>query len=178
MKIIVIRHGKVNMKWRNWSTSKQYDEECFHYDEASLHKVDKKVDFDTPKTIYISTLKRTKETAEMLFGERDYTITELINEVPLRSSFNSKINLPVWFWNVTGRIQWLLGDDRQLESKKETENRVDIFIKRLITANDDCVIVTHGFYMQTFTKRLKYQGFKLQKKRIRYSNLDEVVAIR
>lgn len=178
MNIIVIRHGKVDMKWRRMSTSIQFDEDCSHYDEAPLHKVDKIVDFDIPKAIYISTLKRSKKTAEALFGERDYTITKLINEVPLRSSFNSRVNLPLWLWNAMGRIQWLFGDDRQLESKKETENRADKFIKRLLTANEDCVIVTHGFYMQTFVKRLKFHGFKIQKKRISYSNLDEFIAIR
>ena len=59
--------------------------------------------------------------------------------------------------------------------------KVDMKWRRMSTSiqfDEDCAIVTHGFYMQTFVKRLKYHGFKIQKKRISYSNLDEIVAIR
>lgn len=40
--------------------------------------------------IYISELSRTRDTAEILFPDRDYIASELINEVPLRSSFDTK----------------------------------------------------------------------------------------
>jgi hypothetical protein len=62
---------------------------------------------------YISTLSRTRETAQNIFGVQDYIATDLINEVPLSACFNTEAKLPLLFWNITGRIQWYFNDDRQ-----------------------------------------------------------------
>ena len=36
MRAIIIRHGKVDFKWKNWSTSEQFVMDCRKYDKASV----------------------------------------------------------------------------------------------------------------------------------------------
>lgn len=43
----------------------------------------------------------------------------LINEVPLKSSFDTKMNVPLWFWNLVGRLQWFINCRKQLNITKD-----------------------------------------------------------
>ena len=36
MKIIIIRHGKVNYNWNKWYNSEGFDQVCREYDEAPI----------------------------------------------------------------------------------------------------------------------------------------------
>lgn len=103
------------------------------------------------QTIYISSLQRSRETAEQLFGERDFISTKLIDEVPLWASVTSNKKLPLIFWNVSGRLQWFLNIHSQKEGRKETVYRAERFIEmikqafqishtRLCYSNGECVI--------------------------------------
>lgn len=105
MNVVVIRHGKVDFKWRNWSTSEQFDMDCKKYDKAPVKPFLVEIPKKTSKKIYISSLSRSRETAIQIFGERDFIITNLIDEVPLHSSVESKVKLPLLFWNISGRLQ-------------------------------------------------------------------------
>lgn len=42
MKVVLIRHGKVNFRWKSWYTSDQFDEACVLYDKLykSLDKLE------------------------------------------------------------------------------------------------------------------------------------------
>ena len=104
MKITIIRHGKVDMKWKKWYTCEQFDKDCSNYDSSPICLIDEKIENNIEDDIYISTLKRSRETAERLFGEKEFIETELLNEVPLKSCLNCKMSLPLWFWNIFGRV--------------------------------------------------------------------------
>lgn len=158
MKIMVIRHGKVNMKWRKLSTSRQFDMDCSNYDVSPLYPIDKKTESDIRADIYISTLKRTRDTAEALFGSREFIETKLLNEVPLKSFCDSRIPLPLWVWNIIGRLQWSMGSSRQPEGRKDTKKRADALIEELIQKNRDCVLISHGFFMMILIRELKQYG--------------------
>ena len=54
------------------------------------------------RIVIISSLNRSRDTARKLFGERHFRKTELIDEVPLKSGFDSARKMPLWFWNVLG----------------------------------------------------------------------------
>jgi hypothetical protein len=95
------------------------------YDDAPIFPLilgDSNIDY---QNIYISSLQRTKETANQLFGEKDFISTKLIDEVPLCASVVSNIKLPLTFWNVSGRLQWFLNIRLQKESRKETVYRAE-----------------------------------------------------
>ena len=121
-------------------------------------------------TVYISRLERSKSTALYLFGEAALKQTELLDEVPLRSSFDTELRLPLWFWNLTGRIQWFLNHPRQAEARRLTECRARKLVGKVSAAGEDCILVTHGFYMHTLVKEFKKAGFKTKQRRAYYQN--------
>lgn len=176
MKITIIRHGKVNMQWKKWCTSKQFDIECENYDSASIYPVNEDMAGNVSEDIYISTLKRSRETATQLFGEKEFLETGLLNEVPLKSCFHCKVKLPLWVWNVGGRMQWLFQRKRQVEKREETQKRADALIEKLVQMNRDCILVSHGFFMRTLLKELKKHGFAVDKEKLGFANLERVVA--
>lgn len=176
MKVILIRHGKVNMRWQKCYTSEAYDEACRIYDVAPILPVDCQRKDHCPETIYVSTLPRSRQTAEQLFGERAFTESKLLNEVPLRSFCDCKLSLPLWLWNVGGRLQWFWSGWRQKEGRAVTLRRARCLVNRLLQKNRDCILVTHGFYMRVLVKELKKQGCKIEKSQKGYENLAQIIA--
>jgi len=177
MKITLIRHGKVNMKWKKWYTSEQFDRDCAKYDSSPICPIDDKQE-GLWGEIYISTLQRSFHTAERLFGECEFTETELLNEVPLRSFCDSKISLPLWMWNVGGRLQWMMQSRRQPERKADTQKRAGQLVEKLIEQNKDCILVSHGFFMRTLLAELKRQGFCISKSGVGIANLAQITAVK
>jgi broad specificity phosphatase PhoE len=169
MVITIIRHGKVNHTWKKSCTSAEFDEECRLYDIAPIEDMSCARTYKAQK-VYISTLDRSYQTARQLFGEKEFAKTALINEVPLSSSFDTKIKLPLWFWNVTGRLQWFYNSKRQIETRKQTRKRAEEFVQELLHSNEDCAIVTHGFFMHTLISVMKKHGFKGDNTSMNYKN--------
>lgn len=175
MKVTIIRHGKVNMQWQKSYNSEGFDSDCKRYDELHIFPIIEKCTDDS-QVIYISELMRTYETAKYLFGEKEFLKNNLLNEVPLKSFMDSRFKLPTWLWNLAGRLQWLFNSSRQLETKKETIKRADLLILLLEERQEDCVLVTHGFFMRTLIGEFKKKGYKVTKKNgFGISNLDRIV---
>ena len=160
MKIVVMRHGKVHHKWKRWCTSKEYDEQCHLYDEAPLEERFIVMQGNSANPVYISTLRRSEDTAKQLFGDVKFIRSKLIHEVPLRSVFDTSLKLPVLFWNVAGRVQWFFCSSRQEETRKQTRERAEEFVMELIRNNQECAVVTHRFFMLTLIPMMEKHGFK------------------
>lgn len=178
MQAIIIRHGKVDFKWRNWSTSEQFDMHCRKYDKASVKPFLVEIPKNTSKRIYISSLSRSRETAIQIFGEQDFIVTKLIDEVPLHSSVVSKVKLPLLFWNISGRLQWLFNSHCQQECRKDTIYRAEQFVKILLQNEENCTIITHGFFMHILIDSLKKNGFFISNAKLQYSNGEYITAER
>lgn len=176
MKVVIIRHAEVDLTWSKRSTSEEFDAECRMYDEAPIKKNEYEIPQMEFQKIYISALPRTRATAESLFPDRKFTSTKLINEVPLGSSFDSKKKRPLWFWNVSGRLQWFINSPRQQEGKNETRKRARRFIKAIVNADEDCAVVSHGFFMHTLIQELKKSGFKVDNNHSKFKNGECVIA--
>lgn len=58
------------------------------YDEAPIFPLLSDGLWIDYKNIYISSLRRSRETANQLFGEKDFISTKLIDEVPLCAGMN------------------------------------------------------------------------------------------
>lgn len=176
MKITIIRHGKVDMQWPKRCNSQAFDAACKEYDMAHIENLDNPCRIEC-NDIYISKYLRSFETAEALFGSEDYIKMDHIGEVPLRSFADSKIQFPLWIWNVMGRLQWYFNFSRQQESRYATIKRADIVITELEERNKDCVLVTHGFFMKTLIHRLRKRGYIVNgQKMFGFSNLEMVTA--
>ena len=146
------------------------------YDEAPIFSSLSDVPQIDYQNIYTSSLQRSRETANQLFGKKDFISTKLLDEVPLCASVVSNKKLPLIFWNVSGRLQWFLNIHSQKECRKETIYRAERFIEIITKKNSDCIIVTHGFFMHTLLSQMKKQGFQISHMRFSYSNGECVIA--
>ena len=176
MKVIIIRHGKVDYDWKRMYNSREFDLACAQYDMAPIVEMSYDIPAIDVQKIYVSTLRRSLDTAKEIFGSRVFITSELLNEVPLASSFNCRIRLPLCFWNLTGRVQWLLNSSRQTEKRKDTTTRARKFIDLLDSSGCDSAIVSHGFYMHTLVKEMQKAGFTISKSKGNYKNGDYVLA--
>lgn len=178
MKIVIIRHAKVNMKWEKKYDSKQYDLACKKYDESEIVPISEIMSIkDSADMVYISDLPRSYETACQLFGRRDFCRTSLVNEVPSRSFKDTDKKYPLWIWKSVSRIQWFFNSKRQPETREETIIRARKTIELVENNNEDCFIITHGFYMRTLVKELRSKGYKIERKRkVGIANLDRIIA--
>lgn len=170
MKVLIIRHGKVDHQWPMRCTSFEFDKACEVYDKAPVADHAYKDPGNGYRRIYISRLGRSKETAKKIFGSREFTASGLLGEVPLRSSFDTELSLPLWFWNITGRLQWFAGSSRQTEGRTKTRKRARAFVKKIIEEDEDAAVVTHGFYLHTLLSEMKKAGFSMDKKQFHYKN--------
>ncbi len=187
--VTIIRHGKVNYTWKKRCSSAEFDEQCRLYDMAPIENMPKAADHRSdkayfsithdrgtrPDKVYISALDRSFQTAKMLFGNMTFSATDSINEVPLKSSFDTGLRLPLWFWNVSGRLQWLCNSGRQPETRHQTKDRAELFVQKIEKAGGDYAIVTHGFFMHTLIAVMKQHGFKPDKVRLNYQNGEAII---
>lgn len=165
MQIIVMRHAKVAYKWHKMSTAEIFHKDCVSYDHAPL-SVTHTLPIDVSvEHIYVSSLRRSQETAALLFPQSQVEVTSLLDEVPLNASCQLKIKMPLYFWYATGRWQWLRNHPRQKEGSRQTRERARCLIAILKKKNQDCLLVTHGFFMQTLKAELKKQGFQEKKEK-------------
>ena len=185
MKVMIIRHAEVDFCWSRRCTSEGFDSDCSRYDIAPIKNCSSiagcrncsdPVGFEQLHRIYISELSRSFDTAEILFPDHDYTVSGLINEVPLRSSFDTKKNMPLWFWNISGRLQWFMNSPRQTEGINKTRERARQFVDMICYENIDCAVVTHGFFMHTLLNEMKKAGFRTNKSSAAYKNGEYVIA--
>ncbi|WP_417448594.1 histidine phosphatase family protein [Hominibacterium faecale] len=66
----------------------------------------------------------------------------------------------------------------QKESRKETLDRAEKFVEMIVEKEEDCVIVTHGFFMHTLIDCMKKQDFQISHTRSGYSNGECVIGKR
>lgn len=180
MMITIVRHEKVDMSWDKKYNSATYDLACSKYDECPIISGAKEnFETDNTKTVYISELSRTYETACKLFENRNFIKTPLLNEVPLRSFKDTENNYPLWLWDFMGRLQWLIQNKRQAEGKKETVARAKEMITLLEENKKDCYAITHGFFMRVFIRELKRQGYRIEKSsKLSIANMEKIIAVK
>ncbi|MBQ9870302.1 MAG: histidine phosphatase family protein [Eubacterium sp.] len=176
MKIVVIRHAEVDYCWSRKCTSEGFDSDCGEYDKASIKEVMYRIPRIKYQKIYISRLSRSRDTAVKLFPYDNYIETRLINEVPLRSSYDTKKRMPLWYWNASGRLQWFMNSERQVEGRNQTRKRARRFVMMINKENVDSVVITHGFFKLSLLHEMKKAGFRINKSSAKYKNGEYVIA--
>lgn len=176
-RITIIRHGKVNMKWPEKCSSAGFDRACEEYDLSDIEDIKTASVEVQADRVYVSKLSRSLNTARALFPNKEYRKMPEIGEVPLKSFKDTSKRLPLWVWNVLGRVQWFVGSPRQLEKRADTILRANKVIDICEQENEDCVLVTHGFFMKTLLKVLQKRGYRLfGDKGIKVENLQMIWA--
>ena len=119
MKVYLMRHFKVDFNWKKKYNSEEFDLACKMYDSNPIVSSRETLDFEVDK-VYISGLSRTSETANALGLTKKINMTDLLNEVPMKSFIDTPLRLPTSIWLVFGRLQWFLNKKRQPEIKAQT----------------------------------------------------------
>ena len=176
MKVVIIRHAEVDYCWSRRCTSEMFDSACRKYDLSPIKNVTYSIPQTVYQKIYVSELSRSKDTAKILFPNEEYFESQLINEVPLKSSFDTKMNMPLWFWNLTGRLQWFVNSRRQDEGHGKTRERAKEFVVMISNDDMDVAVVTHGFYMHFLLQEMKKAGFRMTGSSVKFKNGEYVIA--
>jgi broad specificity phosphatase PhoE len=159
MKIILIRHFKVDFKWKFAYNSVDYEKACMDYNNGNVIRANLNV--ITTGIIISSTMTRCIETTRLIFNKLPDNSSDLLREVPITPFVKTNVILPTFIWNIIGRIQWRFNSKNQPETFAESRSRVDNFIDAIISQNEDCVIVAHGWIIKLIISRLikdKFQG--------------------
>ncbi len=168
MRVLMIRHGRVDMPWAKKYNAKEYDLAWQHYDDCDILPVTGHMEIPREAKVYVSSFKRTHQTAEQYLGVKEYTVlSDLLDEVPLRSFADVKLRMRRRWLDVLGRIQWYLPLKRQPERRKVTRQRADRLIDYLEAQGDgNYVLVMHGFYMRTLGAMFRKRGYRIRNRRI------------
>ena len=125
--LILIRHAKVLFKWEKKYTAMGFAQAQADYDEAPIERISdsqlRSIRDRLPEDfeLYTSTLKRSIETAEMLFpGKTPIQLPEL-SEIPIYPYRDSDTALSLWRWLFWGRVQWFYNHPRQKRIKQTVE---------------------------------------------------------
>ena len=175
MRVVIIRHAEVDFCWSRRCASELFDSECRKYDLFPIKNVSYKIPKNVYRKIYVSEYSRSQDTAKKLFPNGEYFESGLINEVPLKSSFYTKVNMPLWFWNLTGRLQWFVNSGKQVEGRRQTRERAKEFVEMIGNDDMDVAVVTHGFFMHTLLKEMKKVGFKMTGASVKFKNGEYVI---
>ena len=146
MKIILIRHFKVDFNWNFAYNSIDYEKAIENYDSSKVIKADLAI--NTNEIVISSTMIRAVETTRFIFGKSPDIFSDLLREVPIKPFVKTSVILPTFIWNIIGRIQWRFNSKNQPETYMESRLRVDNLIDTIITKNEDCIIVAHGWIIK------------------------------
>ena len=158
MYVTLLRHHRVDHKWRKSCTSDEYAQEETAYAQAPI--IGRKFSLPLKYDYYMtSTLKRAQLTLLLIFGNIQFKPTPLLDEVPLAPFINTKHRLNVYIWLIMGRIQWFLNIKRQPETAKATYQRATQLVTRLKQMKKNCLLVGHGFFFRVLAAKLIQNGF-------------------
>lgn len=177
MKIVIIRHARVDYKWKFWCNSYEFNRSCDEYDRSSID-YSNKYNIKTDNPIYISELSRSYDTAKLIFGENKFIKMNLFNEVPIKAFTDKTIKLPLIIWRILGRIQWYMNSNNQIETKDTTYKRAKEAVDFLEKKNQDCFIICHACYMRVLLKELKYRGYTGYYSRVNIMNLQKFTLVK
>jgi broad specificity phosphatase PhoE len=159
MNIGLVRHFKVNCDTKMFMTSYDFEQWVKEYDTSNV--IENKFEIENIKwhKCFSSDLSRAIKTSKAIF-KGEIIKTQLLREVPISPICKTNLKLPYVFWCISGRIAWLFQHKSQVETKKDTQRRVNEFLDRIENeSNNNILIVCHGFFMHTFQKELKTRGF-------------------
>jgi broad specificity phosphatase PhoE len=148
------------MPKRKFYTPEDFSKAMIDYEHSPVIPKEINLDSINWEICYCSTIPRAVKTAEKIFC-KEIRFTNLIVEVPISPFTNRKLFLPSFWWHLGGRIAWYKNHDSQLEGRKDTLKRINLFVKELNDSeNEKILIVTHGFFMRIFVEELFKIGFK------------------
>jgi broad specificity phosphatase PhoE len=162
MYIGLVRHFKVDCTAQAFMTSDDFEKWVERYDISEV--IENKFETQNIKwdKCFSSDLPRAIRTSETIY-KGEIIKTHLLREVPLAPTCKIKFKLPHRFWCIFSRIAWNFHHKSQVETKKDTQKRINEFFNSLDTESDtNILIVCHGFLMKIIERELRSRGFRGQ----------------
>ena len=172
--LILIRHAKVLFNWKKKYTAAGFAAAQAAYDQAPIERI---TDLEIRRIrdalseqfeLYTSTLKRSIETAAVLFPDKTPIQLPELSEIPIYPYRDSDKEIALRRWLFWGRVQWFCNHLRQKRTKQTVEHEVADLIARM--HNKNVVIVGHAFQM-TVMLHILARHYPVQKP-LRIKNLD------
>lgn len=160
MKIILLRHYKVDIKHESWLNSEGYTKYCTDYNISPI--INQKPPVLPNYKLYSSYMQRAKDTA-FLATNREAEELEGVHEVTFNGFLKGKTKLPFLLWEILARIQWLMNSSKQKESLNMTRERISKAIDFLMEKNTDCIVVMHSIAIKVMSRELIKRGFNGKK---------------
>ncbi len=160
MKIILLRHYKVNIKHKSWLNSEEYSAYCNNYNISPI--INQEAPILPEYKLYSSSMERAKETARLATGREPEELAG-VYEVTFNGFLNGNIKLPFWLWELLARVQWYRNSSKQKESRKGTRERLNKASDFLIKKNKNCIVVMHSIAIKVMSRVLLAKGFKGKK---------------
>ncbi len=160
MKIGIVRHAKVNYRYKRFTTEITFTEGRKAYDTAqtAITKLEiKAADFPV---CYSSSQPRALQTANMIYPGPVIISDDLV-EVLSASFLLAKLNLPTLMRKIFSRIAWYFNFKMMPETRSQTMHRAERFVDMMLAEkNTDVLIITHGFFMFCLKRVLYRHGFR------------------
>ena len=159
MTVTLMRHYRVNIRWESRYTAQSYREAMRSYDNADV--LDQRLEPDGEyQHVITSALKRSRQTQAFLCGRRPSLQTELLNEVPLEPFTRDRRERSLQLWNTMARLQWLVNDPKQPETRRGTRARAREFVDAFLRDEGSYLVISHGFFLRILSRELRKRGFR------------------
>lgn len=160
-RIILLRHGEVDISNYKSISSTEFGKWIIQYDNADikssfLKKEEVREVLDDADILICSKLKRSAQSLG-IFNKVAFETSDIFNEAQLPYFNSSLLKLSPKVWLVFFRILWFFGYSGNSESYKNTKKRANIAAKKLIQLvqeNNTIVLVGHGIMNKLIQKEL------------------------
>ena len=177
-KIILLRHGEVNIKnYKNISANQfekwiiEYNNSDIEFESSSKNEIRNLL--NETDILICSNLKRSIQSIEV-FDKIPFETNDIFNEAELPHSNWNLLKLHPKVWLIFFRILWFFGYSQNCESYKETKQRVKKATKKLIELskqNQTIILTGHGIMNKLIQKELILQKWHIIKK-VKNTNWD------
>ncbi len=169
-KIILIRHGIVNINDNDKITAKEFGSWIQKYNSANIkdecnNKNEISKILNESNIIVCSSLKRSIQSIE-LFDKKASMTNTLFNEAQLPFRSFNFLTLKAKYWLTIFRILWFVGYSKNVESYNKSKIRAKAASSLLVELskdNNNIVLIGHGIMNKLISKELKALSYKISK---------------
>ena len=160
-KIILLRHGEVEIENYKYISANQFGKWIVKYNNADIKSLISSKDemkdlLNSADILICSNLKRSVQSVE-IFDKTPFKTDDIFNEAELPYSNWNLLKLNPKVWLIFFRILWLFGYSKNSESYKEAKQRAKSATEKLIALSSQdktVILVGHGVMNKLIQKEL------------------------
>ena len=177
-KIILLRHGEVDIKDYKNISANQFDKWIIDYNNSDIKSEFSSKDeirylLNETDILICSNFKRSSQSIE-IFDKIPFETNDIFNEAELPSLNWNLLKLNPKIWLIFFRILWLFGYSKNCESFKKTKQRAKKATEKLIelsNQNKTVILIGHGIMNKLIRKELILQKWN-ETKKVKSNNWD------